>query len=569
MADEAPGVEGILQLLSEQPSAAAQPSPPSASPPSAAAPTPPMALAAQPPHAPAHAAAYPPAFPGAAPFYDPSAAPGPSFGQQDADGDEYRFNPHHKVHFTSPNSVMFSLPNDSRLFVGNLASEKTSKEEMARIFAQYGDVYEIVIKDSYGFIQYDNAESVLEAIRMENGRLLAGLKLDLSVAKNRRERRAEQERDRAMRETFGRDREPPRGFGPYRGSDRRDARDRPYDSRERTRGRNRGDSYSPERRRSYSPPYSRGGPPGRNDSPLMSILGGRLRLDIPISTSDFLLPRRYGTNVPEVQVIVIGQVDKQYVLHVENRFRGAGMHVEVLFLSAKLSLELVLQQMNYEGVRAVVFVERGFDATETVTMLIFDGSTGYVEYDRVGLDKAVADVRMQKNAVGMAVPPPAAYPPKPVVPLASNPGALPPPNLDFNALSNLLGAIQGGAPPARPPVAGYGVPQMPAGGPAMQMPGQPPMQPGYGVPPQSADVSSLLSMLSGSMAGQKPPGPPGAAPGYPPVPQAGPPGYPSAIPPQGQQFYPGQPPPQQPSYSGPPPQRGGYAGAPRGGYRGR
>lgn len=127
---------------------------------------------------------------------------GPSIGGQ---ADEYAFNPRHKVHFTSPPSVMFALPPNSRLFVGNLASEKTSKwvsrrlpplkvgfcfgpytfscfstiyrEELARIFAQYGDILEVSTKESYGFIQYDNAESVLDAIRQENGRVVAGLKM--------------------------------------------------------------------------------------------------------------------------------------------------------------------------------------------------------------------------------------------------------------------------------------------------------------------------------------------------------------------------------------------------------
>lgn len=90
---------------------------------------------------------------------------------------EYAYNPQHKVIFSSPPQVLFSLAPDSRLFVGNLASEKTSKEELARIFAQYGDIYEIVLKESYGFVQYNNSESVREAIRMENGRLVGGLKL--------------------------------------------------------------------------------------------------------------------------------------------------------------------------------------------------------------------------------------------------------------------------------------------------------------------------------------------------------------------------------------------------------
>lgn len=69
---------------------------------------------------------------------------------------------------------------------------------------------------------------------------------------------------------------------------------------------------------------------------------------------------------------------RQYVFHVENKFRQAGLKVEVVFLAPRMSLESVLLQMNHEGVKAVVFVERASANNESVTMLIFDGNTGYV-----------------------------------------------------------------------------------------------------------------------------------------------------------------------------------------------
>lgn len=142
--------------------------------------------------------------------------------------------------------------------------------------------------------------------------------------------------------------------------------------------------------------------------------------------------------------------------------------------------------------------------------------------------------------------------------LAGQPGL--PPNLDFNALSNLLGAIQGGAGAVgRPPATGYG---MQAAG------GQPQVAGGYGMPqqtPSAADVNSLLSILGG-VAGARPTGQPGAQQMYPSVAQGG---YPTAQ----QGYYPTQAPQQTPSYGtqASAAQRGGYsAGASRGGssYRG-
>lgn len=203
----------------------------------------------------------------------------------------------------------------------------------------------------------------------------------------------------------------------------------------------------------------------------------------------------------------------------------------------------------------------------------------FTEYDRVNLDKAVNDVRMAKAQIaaagmpnpmaqmgGMVPPPGYGGPPMGMPPQQSQSAPAGTPNLDFNALNSLLGAIQGVPQGARPP-APYGAP----------MPGQQ----AYGAPQQQgapADMNSLLSMLGG-VGGQKPPqGAPGAYPSPQGVPGAypsAPGGYPS-MPPQQQSYgYPSQPmqiPPQQgaPAYGQQPPpaQRGGYQGG-RGGYRGR
>ena len=57
-------------------------------------------------------------------------------------------------------SVAFMNPNrppNCRIFLGNLASEKTSRKELQEIFSKYGEIVEeIVLRRSFGFIQYDN-----------------------------------------------------------------------------------------------------------------------------------------------------------------------------------------------------------------------------------------------------------------------------------------------------------------------------------------------------------------------------------------------------------------------------
>jgi nuclear polyadenylated RNA-binding protein 3 len=70
-----------------------------------------------------------------------------------------------------------ALPSGSRLFLGNLSTHSTSRKELFDIFSPYGEILQISIKNSFGFVQYDNVESVKKAIEKENGRILHGLKL--------------------------------------------------------------------------------------------------------------------------------------------------------------------------------------------------------------------------------------------------------------------------------------------------------------------------------------------------------------------------------------------------------
>ncbi len=80
---------------------------------------------------------------------------------------------------TAPGGGKTNLGN-SRLFIGNLASEKTTPKEIREIFSKYGKITEdIVLHRSFGFVQYDNPESAAAAINMENGRVLGGLRLGI------------------------------------------------------------------------------------------------------------------------------------------------------------------------------------------------------------------------------------------------------------------------------------------------------------------------------------------------------------------------------------------------------
>ncbi len=72
--------------------------------------------------------------------------------------------------------------NSSRIFLGNLPSEKTSREELTQIFSKYGQIVEeIVLRKSFGFIQFDSPEAAKAAIAGEQGRIIGGMRLGTSV----------------------------------------------------------------------------------------------------------------------------------------------------------------------------------------------------------------------------------------------------------------------------------------------------------------------------------------------------------------------------------------------------
>eukprot|EP01119_Soliformovum_irregulare_P010722 TRINITY_DN2646_c0_g1_i1.p1 TRINITY_DN2646_c0_g1~~TRINITY_DN2646_c0_g1_i1.p1 ORF type:complete len:646 (-),score=156.22 TRINITY_DN2646_c0_g1_i1:13-1950(-) len=97
----------------------------------------------------------------------------------------------------------------SRLFLGNLASERTTKGELRRIFEKYGKIVEdVVMRKSFGFIQYDNCDSAMRAMKSEQGRLIGGLKLDISLADNREPRKGNGKEPSPPRQTKRRLRTP-------------------------------------------------------------------------------------------------------------------------------------------------------------------------------------------------------------------------------------------------------------------------------------------------------------------------------------------------------------------------
>jgi hypothetical protein len=64
------------------------------------------------------------------------------------------------------------FPQGSRLFVGNLSSEKVTKRDIFHVFHLYGDLAQISIKQAYGFVQFLRTEDCTRALEGEQSTLI-------------------------------------------------------------------------------------------------------------------------------------------------------------------------------------------------------------------------------------------------------------------------------------------------------------------------------------------------------------------------------------------------------------
>lgn len=89
--------------------------------------------------------------------------------------DPNQFDANHVVYFKPPARIISQLPLGSRMFIGNISSDRTDFHEIARVFARYGNIYEIILRGSFGFVQFDTIEACEMAIKCESGNMLGGL----------------------------------------------------------------------------------------------------------------------------------------------------------------------------------------------------------------------------------------------------------------------------------------------------------------------------------------------------------------------------------------------------------
>lgn len=437
------------------------------------------------------------------------------------------------------------FPLGSRLFVGNLSSEKVTKRDIFHVFHSYGELAQVSIKQAYGFVQFLKADDCARALVSEQGKQISDKRIHLEVSKpqkaarNQQNQQNQQNHARRSRspEHGGRgkrghdgDRYQPqgRGGGHGRNRDSRDSRDgfrghrspSPRNYRDR-----RDDRFST---RSRSPAY------GNRDNRDRYSRGSPRREP----EDDLPLPRRAPHDVPDVQLIILDQLDRDFIAWVEAEFSKRGVRIDTLMISPRLSEEAVVRRQILEGVLAVSRLRRHNQNESKIGLTIFKrkGALQDVQFEEYEhLDPHIACelvLRDKRTAQGPAPPSVGPYGGGYQGQRPAQYGSQAPPQQQY-------GYQQQNAPYGPP--AGFQQPpygQQPAYGqpPPGPFPNAGPPQP----PPQHVDPNNLQNLLANLGQGGAPAPYAGSPPQYG-VP-AQQPGYPP--PPHAQQGYPPQPPPQ-------------------------
>ncbi|KAG8529244.1 uncharacterized protein KY384_005879 [Bacidia gigantensis] len=297
------------------------------------------------------------------------------------------------------------FPQGSRLFLGNLFTEKVSKRMIFDVFSKYGRLAQISMKNAYGFVQFVDPGCSSSALVAEEGTELGGRKIHLEISKpqkNTRNAGNSGNADRAGRNRRSRSPDYGRGsntrqgiqhvgqnpYGVYERRTRDDYRPvrspsprRGYDNHLARNGLDR--YYGGKRSRSRSPPYGRNGR-YRSRSPQGRDLDDERTLPIP---------RRNPVQVPDVQIIIVDESDRTFVGYIQQSFRDRSLRCDVLQLPRGVSLQAVIKRQILEGVQAVVKIHRKSQVTGKIPLQLFDRSGGpsnirFDEYEE--LDAAVA-----------------------------------------------------------------------------------------------------------------------------------------------------------------------------------
>lgn len=262
------------------------------------------------------------------------------------------------------------------------------------MFSKYGRMAQISLKQAYGFVQYHTFSEGQAAMENLQGTEVSGRKIRKCFPSSRFEvrvshsqntidlefSRAQKKEGDGEKQRGGKGRG--RGNGHYNDRERHDGRQgddrRPNSSSNGRGGQHRQEQHGRDRGHWEG---SQGRTQGRSRSPYARGSNFRRRSasphrrGLPRTEADLDIPRRRGV-VPDVQLLLLEEVDRGFVDWVQRSFTDRGFKVDVMFLSARLPRELVIQRQIVEGVQAIVEIGRREQAMAKIQLQVFDLSGG-------------------------------------------------------------------------------------------------------------------------------------------------------------------------------------------------
>jgi nuclear polyadenylated RNA-binding protein 3 len=100
---------------------------------------------------------------------------------------------------------------------------------------------------------------------------------------------------------------------------------------------------------------------------------------------DLPLPRRAPQDVPDVQIIIADDLDRQFIEWADKSIQARGLRVNVLLLAPHLSEDAVMKRQILEGVQAVVRLSRVHQLKGKIPLQVFDRRGGHhnVQFERM------------------------------------------------------------------------------------------------------------------------------------------------------------------------------------------
>ncbi|PKS11210.1 hypothetical protein jhhlp_002971 [Lomentospora prolificans] len=312
------------------------------------------------------------------------------------------------------------FPEGSRVFIGNLSSDKVSKRDVFDLFHRFGRLAQISLKSAFGFVQYHTLEEARAAVDNLQGVEVKGRKIHLEFSRTQKKKEQKDERARSP-DRGPRSREPGHKGGRYDGGGRR-SRDEIRQGHGRHgsdyRSHHREDSYGRDRQYDNYRSRDRSLSPRGRGKEHRDRDAYRYRSRSPYNSSRHSdESRSYGHDTgapPDVQLLLLQEVDPNFVNWVRGAFVERGLRIDVMIVNPAYHIKKdVISRLVVDGVSGIVELDFNSQDRGEVYLHLYDlsrglGNVSFNEYQ--GLKPATAaDLVMRTKSKPPYQPTPTPY----------------------------------------------------------------------------------------------------------------------------------------------------------------